>query len=180
MIIVVEGPNNVGKSTFINKLVSTSEVFRNYRIEHVSSKCPNDYNFHETILRNYDDIILDRFYVGETIYPDLYDRVSKITLKDIESLIDSCNRRIVHIFVDADIEFIAQAYKNKNETPNWDMIYKERLLFDNRYYYLDEKGYICLKLYHRLEGNKYDNDMTDEYAVTVLEVLAKNSIEVNN
>ena len=172
MIIVVEGPNNVGKSTFINKLVTESDCFKEYDIEHVSSKCPNDYTFHEVILNNYDNLILDRFYVGETIYPIIYNRPGKLTVEDIPKLIEHCGKKVVTVFIDADIEFIANAYQNKNENPNWEEIYNERIMFNKRYEYLYKNTELCMKIYHRL-GEYYDNDISDEDAIALLDLLAK-------
>ena len=166
MKIIVEGPNNVGKSTFINELLSIDE-FKDYRVEHVGSRCPNDIDFHRYFLENYDNIILDRFYVGETIYPDLYGRKGNMTENDLLIMANEFNDQTVHVFIDADIEFIAKAYENKGETPDWKFVYIERKKFFDRYKLLHDSGINCFYIYHRL-GGAYLNDLSNEDVIKYL------------
>ena len=42
--IVVEGPNNVGKSTFISKLKELDE-FKDWEVIHCTNKTPNTYEY---------------------------------------------------------------------------------------------------------------------------------------
>lgn len=171
MIIIVEGPNNVGKTSFINKLLNDPN-FKHYQVEHVGSKCPNDLAFHRNFLEYYDNLILDRFYVGETIYPQLYGREAKLTIDDLSDLVKEFENNVVHVFVDADIEFIAKAYKNKDEEPDWEFIYKERNMFNNRFKLLRSLGVRCEKLTHRLV-ELYSNDVSDESMIEWLTLQAQ-------
>ena len=69
MRIIVDGPNNVGKSTFIstmNKYLNLEEIKCS---DH--SKISRDY-FIDVLNRN--DVILDRGPISELVYSSIYDR----------------------------------------------------------------------------------------------------------
>lgn len=165
MKIVIEGPNNVGKSTFIAKLKECKE-FKDFEIEHVDSKCPNDYKFHETLLSMPQDMIFDRFYIGETIYPGLYDRASKMS---IEHLVDICKKYVndtIIFIVDADCGFIERAYKNKDEQIDWDFVYKEKRMFEERYEMLKNESINIYKIKNHFDTS-YAHEFTKDDAIQV-------------
>ncbi len=145
MKIVIEGPNNVGKSTLIAAIKSTVE-FKDFEIEHVDSKCPNDYKFHEDLLKSSQNMIFDRFYIGETIYPELYGRDSKMTQEQLLKICKDFNNETYIVVVDADYGFIARAYANKNEEIDWDFVTKEKTMFEQRYQLLKNAGVNVIKL----------------------------------
>ena len=85
--IIVEGPNCCGKSYFIRTLLS-QEQFKDYEVEHLSGHCPNTKEFHEDLL-NYDrPMLFDRFCIGETIYPYIFNRVPKMSHKEVFTLLE--------------------------------------------------------------------------------------------
>lgn len=130
--IIVEGPNCCGKSYFIRTLLQ-QEKFKNYEVEHLSGSCPNTKDFHEMLL-NYDrNMLFDRFFVGETIYPQLYNREPKMTYKEMIELCKTHKDDIVIVFIDADYDFIIRAYKNKNEEFIYDDVVFEKEQFYQRY-----------------------------------------------
>lgn len=84
MKIIIDGPNNVGKSTFItllNKYLNLQEI-----------KCSD----HSKISKDYfsnilsiDNVILDRGPISELVYSSIYDRKSNLTINDIEDLLNT-------------------------------------------------------------------------------------------
>lgn len=86
MNFIFEGPKGCGKTTAINKL---RQHLDNCEVVHATKDTPNDYLWHRTYLEKgskISNMIFDRFYFGETIYPYLENRDSKINLKEIIQL----------------------------------------------------------------------------------------------
>ena len=86
MNFIFEGPKGCGKTTAINKL---RQHLDNYEVVHATKDTLNDYLWHRTYLEKgskISNMIFDRFYFGETIYPYLENRDSKINLKEIIQL----------------------------------------------------------------------------------------------
>ena len=127
--IVIEGPNNVGKSTLILKLLDRKE-FRGWRTEHVTEKSPNTLDFYDATLSNCEMMIFDRHCIGETIYPYLFNRTPKITENDVVDLIEA-HGDTLFVILSASLDFINNAYASKGETPNWYFITEERQLFED-------------------------------------------------
>ena len=85
MRIIVDGPNNVGKSTFIstmNKYLNLEEVRCS---DH--SKISRDY-FIDVLSKN--NVILDRGPISELVYSSIYNREFNLTISDIDTILDRC------------------------------------------------------------------------------------------
>ena len=121
--IVIEGPNNVGKTTLISTLLD-DDYFTNWSVEHVTEKSPNTLEFYDATLRNCDFTIFDRHCVGELVYPNLFDREPNVTFEDVKRLITSHDDTLF-VFLNADLNFINRAYRLKGEEPNWYFITEE-------------------------------------------------------
>lgn len=77
MNIIIEGTDGTGKSTLAKYL---QENF-NLKYHHSSSETDNNFDYHFELLDSNDDVVLDRFQLGEIIYPLFTpNRESKITL----------------------------------------------------------------------------------------------------
>lgn len=77
MNIIIEGTDGTGKSTLAKYL---QENF-NLKYQHSSSETDNNFDYHFELLDSKENVVLDRFQLGEIIYPMLTpDRDSKITL----------------------------------------------------------------------------------------------------
>lgn len=127
--IVIEGPNNVGKSTFISKLLDRKE-FHDWCVEHLTEQSPNNFEFYDATLQNCHDTIFDRHCIGETIYPTLFNRTPNINATDVIDLVKNHNDTLF-IILSADFTFISKAYDAKCETPDWNFITKERQQFES-------------------------------------------------
>lgn len=76
MNIVLEGPKASGKSTLAQHFISLG-----YEYFHSSSETENDLEYHLDLLRG-DKRVIDRFSVGEMIYPSVYNREGKLSLPE--------------------------------------------------------------------------------------------------
>lgn len=81
MRIIVEGADGVGKSTVVAYL---AQMF-NLNIIHIGSTDPNTYEWYNELL-NKNDVIFDRHFLGEMIYPYLFDRKCNLTNQQFELL----------------------------------------------------------------------------------------------
>jgi thymidylate kinase len=108
------------------------------------------------------DMIFDRFYIGETIYPYIYKRESKLNSGELDSLIKEFMADTVIVFIDADYNFINRAYNNKGEQSEIDQefIFTEKAEFFNRYMHCSELGAKVLRFKNRIEGKGYNSDTT--------------------
>lgn len=168
MIIVVEGPNNVGKTTFINTLL---DVLPNYKVEHTSNITPNTYDYYKMCLKM-DNIIYDRLHVGEMIYPLIYKRKCNLSDKEFSKLLN--NKNVIYVFIDADIEFIIKSCTNKGEDFNLDTVYKEKLAFDKYYKLVKSLKSKVVRVHNHLVPEYKDNTYTDAID-TILHLTGDNN-----
>lgn len=134
MKIIIEGPNNVGKSTIIKEL-KKFQWFENYNVEYLGTDTPKTYDFYKDVLNDFDNIICDRYMVSELVYSEYYNRQSLIAIGDVVNILNgftNMNEDVVIIFVDAQYEFIVNSYKCKQETFDYKFTRFERLKF--KYY----------------------------------------------
>lgn len=112
MHIIVDGPNNVGKSTFIstmNKYLNLEEVKCS---DH--SKISRDY-FIDVLNRN--NVILDRGPISELVYSSIYNRESNLTVIDIDTILSKCmlNKDDLYIILLSDKKTLHNNYILKGE-----------------------------------------------------------------
>ena len=133
MKIIVEGPNNVGKSTIINELKSL-QLFNNYNVEYFGANTPKTLDFYKDVLNDYDNIICDRYMISELVYSEYYKRTSLVDIEDCIKIINDhvCrNNDIVIIFVDAQYEFIVNSCNVKQEEFDYKFVRYERTKFNH-------------------------------------------------
>ena len=112
MRIIVDGPNNVGKSTFIstmNKYLNLKEVKCS---DH--SKISRDY-FIDVLNRN--NVILDRGPISELVYSSIYNRESNLTVSDTDTILSRCmfNSDDLYIILLSDKKTLHKNYSLKGE-----------------------------------------------------------------
>lgn len=104
MNIIIEGPDCSGKTTLANYL--KEHYFLDYR--HSSSKTENDFKYHFDLL-NSSNLVLDRFHLGEFIFPALVDRKAKMSFEDLKqltNLIEYSNDCILVILYASDVNLL--------------------------------------------------------------------------
>lgn len=151
--IIVEGPNNVGKTTFINMLLS-SDACAGWSVEHVTSAAPNDLEFYTKTLATGKNVIFDRHCIGELVYPKLYGRPANVSLTDVKKLLKSYRDELLVIFIDADYTFIANACSNKDEIFMFDNVRNERDAFKNLR--KEFRGTNVIELVNHIDATYYD------------------------
>lgn len=94
MEIIIEGCDGVGKTTLVNKLK------KHYNIDsmHITSKDPNNYKFYKQLLLK-KQVVYDRHFIGEMIYPSIFDRKQKLNNKQFKKLLACCNKNKVKILI---------------------------------------------------------------------------------
>lgn len=132
--IVIEGPNNVGKSTLIQ---SIRKMFPEYEVEHVTAICPNDFRFYDSLLSSEEPMIFDRLHLGEMVYPGLYEREPKLNGTELIELCKKHNKHTLIIMMDADYDFMIRACIRKNEEFDFDEVEEEKFRFYEVYKQLE-------------------------------------------
>lgn len=102
--IVLEGPKGSGKST-----ISDHFVKKGFEYFHSSAETENDFLYHCELLsdRIFDDEkrVIDRFSVGEMIYPSIYERVNKLDW--LEFIVTMSHPDTVYVILySSDIDFL--------------------------------------------------------------------------
>jgi thymidylate kinase len=150
--IVIEGPNNVGKSTLIDGLMKYLGPY-GWEVEHTSNVCPNDFKFYDHLLSNDQRIIFDRLHVGEMVYPMIYGRRRKISQNEFEELLDKHDRHTLIVFLDADYELIIHGNANKKEKFDFSEVRREKEFFYELYKFVKVNNSNCIRI-----KNHYGDD----------------------
>lgn len=151
MKIIIEGPNNVGKSTLIEQIMLQNPIFK---VEHLSGDCPNDLKFHLDLLSSRDNIIFDRFCIGELVYSEIYARKPKLTVDDYKELLSFNEDEVIWILVDADYEFIKNACDRKGDKFDYEIVKREREYFLDYCHGVDKIIYVK----NHIKGS-YENEI---------------------
>lgn len=103
MNVILEGLDAAGKTTLAEKL----EKKYGMTTLHSTAKTRNDLYYHIDLLDYRENTVFDRFHVGEWVYPEVYDRPTKLTKEDFNTIekriIDNNEMFIVFITSDMDI-----------------------------------------------------------------------------
>lgn len=111
MNFIFEGPKGCGKTTAINEL---SQHLDNCEVVHATKDTANNYLWHQLYLERgskISNMIFDRFYFGEIIYPYLENRDSKINLKEIIQLQLAFNPTTIMGYSSDDDLLISRVYE---------------------------------------------------------------------
>ncbi len=159
-LIIIEGLDNTGKSTLINRLSSLlNKIKVNTKIKIIHlTKPPKDlkdmsysdyaHKYYDDLIKeislykydNYDYIILDRAWLSEYVYGYLYRNREKLELVEDILLYDY---KVLELFTKddvylytlyADVNFLQNNDDNNSlSNNNIDLIYKETVLFKNAF-----------------------------------------------
>jgi len=109
--IIVEGCDGTGKTTLCKKLAEKYDL----DVVHITSKDPNDFDFYRETLRK-TNVVYDRHFLGELIYPKIYNRKGNLDLHDARWFRDYCYKQNVCIMVlTADLEEIKRRLTERGE-----------------------------------------------------------------
>lgn len=112
MNVIIEGPDCSGKTTLATYL--KDHFYLDYR--HSSSKTKNDFDYHKNLLES-TNLVLDRFHLGEYIFPALVNREPKMDFNDLIKLtkiIEEGNNLLV-ILYSSDIDFLKNRLKTRGD-----------------------------------------------------------------
>lgn len=154
MKLIIEGPNNVGKSTLIHVI---TEIFNTYdfEVEHLSNLTPNTTEFHKDLLKLPKNVIFDRFCLSEIVYAPIFGRKPKFTLEESISIVNEFKDDTIVVLVDADYEFMVKAYKNKQEEFDYEFVKQEKVGFQRLKQALKEAG-IPFVTYKNYKENQHE------------------------
>lgn len=94
MKIIIEGADGTGKTTLARILAN--EYGLDYC--HCTASDPADYSFYLNTARK-DNVVWDRHTIGELIYPEVFDRPSKIGIEDARLVLAHAREQGTKIFV---------------------------------------------------------------------------------
>lgn len=94
MKIIIEGPDGVGKTTLVKKL----EKEYNLASMHLTKNDRTDFAFYSHLL-NMDNIIFDRHFISEVIYPKVFNRKYQLDREKIRELFAQAKTSNFLIFI---------------------------------------------------------------------------------
>lgn len=114
MLIVLEGCDGSGKTTFAKKLAQLIDA----EIIHCTTETPNDYQFFKDIIEvaEHKNIIADRFCYGQFVYQAPEERkLTRDGLYELELLM--LERGVSVIYVECTEDELNKRLERRNETP---------------------------------------------------------------
>lgn len=131
MKIILEGVDGSGKTTLANKI---KELFpdKNFRIFHVTRETPNSKSYFESLLFSKENIIFDRFHIGQFIYQTEEQRkyngwMDDADLNEFENLINHMKAIVKIIYVDTPTETCLHNCRTDPEDSHYTYEYIESL-----------------------------------------------------
>lgn len=97
MKLIITGHDFSGKSTILKEIWKKENNDKMSYI-HLSYREPTDYNFYNRTL-DFSNFIMDRCFIDEIIYPEVFNRVPKLSYEGVKNLIDKCNREDINIII---------------------------------------------------------------------------------
>jgi len=129
--IILEGVDGSGKSTLANK-IKDSFPDLNFKIVHLTRETPNNKDYFQSLLFSKDNIIFDRFHIGQFIYQTEEQRKNNGWMDDhdlfeLEDLINHMKAIVRIIYVDTPTETCLRNCKIDSEDSHYTYEYIESL-----------------------------------------------------
>ena len=158
MNIILEGPDATGKTTLAEKLRDKFGM----TIHHSTSKTRNDLHYHIDLLDYSNNVVFDRFHIGEMVYPEIYHRPGKLTIDEFNEI----NKRIIDnndlliVFTTSNINIINDRLIERGEESYIPEMEQQNELFS-------KIAQECKKLYYK---NFYIIDISEPDAYNKLDI----------
>lgn len=118
MKIFLEGCDGVGKTTLAKLLANKY----NLDICHCTQNDPNNFEFYYETSRK-ENIIWDRHFLGELIYPSIFNRKQNLTINEAKLITKSIKNNNGHIYVlTCDNDIILKRLKERNKKESLDIL----------------------------------------------------------
>lgn len=136
MNIIIEGPDATGKTTLAKDLSSKY----GFEYIHSTAETPNTYEWHKEILDKH-NIVCDRFFIGETIYPIIYNRKPKMSLNDLDRLLDDMKNSddLIIVMYASDMSILKDRLIERGEMHYLEEIDQQNELFYERYKHISSR-----------------------------------------
>lgn len=97
MKVIITGHDYSGKSTVLKKLFKENDNGKMSYI-HLSYREPTDFDFYKQTLE-YSNFIMDRCFLDELIYPEIFNRKGNLSLEEATELINIVQEKDIKLFV---------------------------------------------------------------------------------
>lgn len=128
MRIIIEGADGVGKSTIAKKV---ADKF-NLSLVHFTNKDPRDLNFYYQSLRK-DNVIYDRSFLSEMIYPKIFNRPQKLKEYEFQYLLGKAKELDIKILIINNYDFTLKNFEEKVIKDNINLIKDDYLKLAGKY-----------------------------------------------
>ena len=113
MNLILSGPDACGKTTLANKMIKEHGM----DIIHSTAKTRNTLEYHLDLLDYHDNTVLDRFSMGEMIFPRIYGRDPMITVDEFYETLDRVmeNNDMYVVFTCSDSNILKERLLERGE-----------------------------------------------------------------
>jgi thymidylate kinase len=125
MKIILEGCDGTGKTTLAKKLQDR------YGIDyvHINRADPSTYEFYSQTLAK-TDVIWDRHFIGEMVYPTVFFRKGNLNMVKFEELLNQAKKENVVILV---LTVDKETLIKNNDRPEYPEVIKNLMLIDSQF-----------------------------------------------
>jgi len=136
MRVFIDGLDASGKSTFADMLHKKY----GYAVSHSNGDSANDFEFFNSMF-NDDNIVYDRCHVGELVYSNVYNRKSKLSMCEFNTLMKKLidNKDILIIFTCSDMPIIYERLQKRREYEYFHEMPAQEFFYEDMIKYLKTK-----------------------------------------
>lgn len=110
MHVIIEGTDGTGKTTLAKHLVE--KLGASYH--HSSAETDNDFTYHMNLLEKSQPQVLDRFQIGELIYPIIFGRESKLDFSSA-AMLSRVEDVMTVVLYSSDEEFLRKRLQDRDQ-----------------------------------------------------------------
>lgn len=94
MRVIIEGVDRIGKTTIAKKIAKKHKL----DYIHCIKEDPTDFDFYFQTLRK-NNFIFDRHFIGEMIYPMIFDREKKLSADEFTKIMEYCKEENIVVII---------------------------------------------------------------------------------